>query len=84
MEQGTEDLLNSSVVHTSYGVGGIYSYDVSIHGSTALVDLGRYFSFLMLYTVGRTPWTGDQSVARPISTHKTTQTQNKCTQISML
>jgi hypothetical protein len=29
-----------------------------------LLDLGRFFSFLILYTVGRIPWTGDQSVAR--------------------
>jgi hypothetical protein len=33
------------------------------------------FQFLNLYTVGRTPWTGDQPVA--------TQTQNKRTQIFM-
>jgi hypothetical protein len=38
------------------------------------------FSFLTLYTVGRTPWTGDQSVGRPLPTHRTTQTQNKRTQ----
>jgi hypothetical protein len=25
-----------------------------------LLDLGHIFSFLILYTVGRTPWTGDQ------------------------
>jgi hypothetical protein len=28
------------------------------------VDLGRFFSFLILYTVGRTPWTGDQPVGK--------------------
>jgi hypothetical protein len=44
------------------------------------VDLGRFFSFLNLYTVGRTPWTGDQPVARPLPAHITTQTQNKRTQ----
>jgi hypothetical protein len=32
------------------------------------------FSFLILHTVGRTPWTGDQNVARPLPTHTTTQT----------
>jgi hypothetical protein len=47
------------------------------------VDFGRFFSFLILYTVGRTPWTGDQPVARPLRTHGTTQTQNKPTQIYM-
>jgi hypothetical protein len=47
------------------------------------LDLGRFFSFLILYTVGRTAWTGDQPVARPLPIHRTTQTQNKRTQISM-
>jgi hypothetical protein len=47
------------------------------------LDLGRFFSFLILNTVGRTPWTGDQPVARPLPTHRTTQTQNKRTQTSM-
>jgi hypothetical protein len=37
-----------------------------------------------IYTVGRTPWTGDQPIARPLPTHRTTQTQNKRTQTSML
>jgi hypothetical protein len=49
----------------------------SIYGSMALLlDLGRFFSFLIICTVGRTPWTGDQPVARPLPTHRTTQTQN--------
>jgi hypothetical protein len=47
-----------------------------------LFDLRRFFSFLILYTVDRTPWTGDQPVARPLPTHRTTQTQNKSTQTS--
>jgi hypothetical protein len=42
------------------------------------------FSFSILYIVGRTPWTGDQSVARPLPTHGTIQTENKRTQTSML
>jgi hypothetical protein len=42
-----------------------------------------FFSFLILYTVGRTPWTGDQPVERPLPIHRTTQTQNKSTQTSM-
>jgi hypothetical protein len=41
------------------------------------------FPVLDLYTVGRTPLTGDQSVARLLPTHRTTQTQNKRTQTSM-
>jgi hypothetical protein len=41
-------------------------------------DLARFFfNFLILYTVGRTPWTGDRPVARPLHIHRTTQTQNK-------
>jgi hypothetical protein len=28
-----------------------------------LLVLGRFFSFLILYTSGRSPWTGDQPVA---------------------
>jgi hypothetical protein len=49
---------------------------LSIYGSTVLLlDLSRFFSFLILYAVGRTPWTGDQPVARPLPTHRTTQTQ---------
>jgi hypothetical protein len=47
------------------------------------VDLGLFFSFLILYTVGRTPWTGDQPVARPLPTHRPTQIQNKRTQTCM-
>jgi hypothetical protein len=45
------------------------------------VGLWPLFSFLILYTVGRTPWTGDQSVARPLPTHRETQTESKHTDI---
>jgi hypothetical protein len=48
-----------------------------------LLGLGRFFSFLILYAVGRTPWTGDQPVVRPLPTHRTKQTPNKRTQTSM-
>jgi hypothetical protein len=55
-----------------------------IYGFTALLlDLGRFFSFLIFYTVGSTPWTGDQPAARPLPTHRTTQTQNKRIQTSV-
>jgi hypothetical protein len=47
------------------------------------IDLGCFFSFLLLYIVGRTPWTGDQPVTWSLPTHRTTQTQNKRTQTSM-
>jgi hypothetical protein len=48
-----------------------------------LVGSWPLFSFLILYTVGRTPWTGDQPVARPLPAHRTAQTQNKRTQTSI-
>jgi hypothetical protein len=40
------------------------------------------FQFLNpIDTVGKTPWTGEQPVARPLHAHRTTQTQNKHTDI---
>jgi hypothetical protein len=30
------------------------------------------FSILIIYTVGRTPWTGDQPITKPLPTHRTT------------
>jgi hypothetical protein len=48
-----------------------------------LLGPGRFFSFVILYTVGRIPWTGDQPVARLLPTHRTAQAQNKRTQTSM-
>jgi hypothetical protein len=45
---------------------------------------GRCFSFVFLYTVGRTTWKGDQPVARPRHTNRTEQTQHKRTQIPCL
>jgi hypothetical protein len=41
------------------------------------------FNFLILYKGGRTPWTEDQPVAKPLPTYRT-QTQNKRTQTYML
>jgi hypothetical protein len=50
----------------------LYNY---YRGSTALLlGLGRFFSFLIPYTVSRTPCKGDKDVARPLRTHRTTQT----------
>jgi hypothetical protein len=42
-----------------------------------------FFDFLIAYTVGRTPLTGDQPVARQLPTHRTTEPQNKRTQTSV-
>jgi hypothetical protein len=50
----------------------------SIYGSTVLLlDFGRFFILLIIYTVGRTPWTGNKPVATPLPTHRTTQTQTQ-------
>jgi hypothetical protein len=59
---------------------------LSIYLSMALqpfVGPWPLFSFLIFYTNGTTPWAGDQPIARPLPTHRTTQTQNKRTQTSM-
>jgi hypothetical protein len=48
-----------------------------------LLGLGRFFRFFIVYTVGMTPWTGDQPVARPLPARRTEQTQNKRTQTSV-
>jgi hypothetical protein len=48
-----------------------------------LLDLGRFFSFLILYRVSRAPWTGDQNVARQLPKHRT-QTEQTHTDIHAL
>jgi hypothetical protein len=59
-----------------------------IHSSMALQpfvgsDRFFFFIFVVLYTVGIIPWMGDQPAARPLPTHRATQTQNKRTQTYM-
>jgi hypothetical protein len=53
------------------------SYTFFFTGSTAPVGPGLCFQFHDHFTDGRTPWTSDQLVARPLPKHRTTQTQNK-------
>jgi hypothetical protein len=59
-----------SIVHQFYLSICLWRY-------SPLLGFGRIFSFLIfyVYTVGRTPWTGNQLVA-----HRAAQTQNKRTQ----
>jgi hypothetical protein len=45
--------------------------------------LDLFFSFLILYTVGRTPWKWGISPSQGVYLQMTTQTQNKLTQTSM-
>jgi hypothetical protein len=39
------------------------------------LEFSGLFSFLILYTVGRTPWTGDQPIATPLPTQRKIQTE---------
>jgi hypothetical protein len=67
-------------------VGHFHQWPISVSSLwlySPLLDLGRSFSFSLVCTVSRTPWTGDQSVTRPLTTHTRTQTQNKRTQTSI-
>jgi hypothetical protein len=68
-----------SIVLDSIQLG--YHY-VSETGSVCFA-VASFSVFLILYTVGRTPWTGDQPVARPLPKHRIPQTQNKRTQTYM-
>jgi hypothetical protein len=65
-------LTNVGIVADQYTCISLWLYSL-------LLDLGRSFTFLILNTVGRTTWTGDQPVIRPLPTHRTTQTQDKRT-----
>jgi hypothetical protein len=50
---------------------------------SSLLGPGRFFSFIILYTVHRTIWRGDQPIVRPLPTHRIAQIQNKRTQTPM-
>jgi hypothetical protein len=45
---------------------------------STLWSIGHIFHFHDHFTDGRTPWTGDQLVAKPLLKHGITQTQIKC------
>jgi hypothetical protein len=49
-----------------------------------LWSIGLISQFLDYFTDGMTPWRSDQLVARPLPKHRTTETQKKRTQTSML
>jgi hypothetical protein len=46
-----------------------------------LQNASFHFSFLILYTVGKTPWAGDQPAARPLPTLEKTQIKRRQTSI---
>jgi hypothetical protein len=61
-----------SLPHTSSRFGTYLST-----GTSLPLASGSAAAILYTYTVGRTPWTGDQPVTRPLPTHGTAQIQNK-------
>jgi hypothetical protein len=69
--------LKSAINNSQWNISYIYLWLYSLCGPWPL------FQFLNPYTVGTTPWTEDQPVARPLPTHRTAKTQNKCTQTFM-
>jgi hypothetical protein len=77
--------VNCSLQRTIFGMEKVMKRCDINTLSMALQPFGPWplFQFLNLYTVGRTPWTGHHPFARPLPTHRTTQTQNKRTQTSI-
>jgi hypothetical protein len=77
--QNSSYLMNVTVAWnentTSCIIISIHSF---IHSSVAKQAFAGPW-LLQFYTKGRTPWTGDQPVARLLPTHKTTQTKTKRT-----
>jgi hypothetical protein len=59
-----------------YAIVGTYFFCLWLYSP---LDLGCFFSFLIVYTGGKASWTGDQPVARPLPT----QTQNRRTHTCM-
>jgi hypothetical protein len=56
-----------------------YLIYLSMYSSAVLVlDFGRFFRFLILYTASRTPWAGDQRVARPLPKHRVNTHRHPC------
>jgi hypothetical protein len=53
----------------------IFPFSLALWGTGLLSQFHDYF------TDGRTPWTSDQPVARPLPEHRTTQTQTKPTNL---
>jgi hypothetical protein len=71
--------FNISEICSSGNKVHVFIIHLHIHSSMALqpfVGLWPLLQFRYLfYTDGRTPWTSDQLVARPLPTHRTTKTQ---------
>jgi hypothetical protein len=70
-------LERAKTFHAMHRAATVNAISVYLWVYSPLLGLGHFFSFLIFYTVGRTPWTGDQLVVRPLPP------QNKRIQISM-
>jgi hypothetical protein len=65
MEADIYNIILSFIHQRLYSPGAVDSFQFHNH----------------FYTDGRTPGMSDQPVARPLPSHRATQTQNKCTDI---
>jgi hypothetical protein len=63
--------------------GNLKLFVVTLQLLALLLGLSRFSSFLILYTVGRTPWTGDLLDARLLPGHRIPQTELTRIQTSM-
>jgi hypothetical protein len=72
------DIWNGIINKKKLEASNVFSF---VHSSMAVQLFVEPWPLLqfrnLFYTDGRTPWTSDQPVARPLPTHRTTQTQNK-------
>jgi hypothetical protein len=83
-------IYERSIIYDRYKISFIHSFiNPSIHPSihsfihsfiqrlySPLLGPGLFFSFVIFfYTVGRTPWTSDQPVLRPLPTYDDTNTE---------
>jgi hypothetical protein len=63
---------------------GTVSVYLSMTLQTFLLNLDCFFSILIVYTIGVTPWTENQAVARPVPTQNNIKTEYMHTDIHTL
>jgi hypothetical protein len=69
-----EHISSLQCLRQPFPSSGYFSMALPAHsGPRPLTQFRNHF-----FTDGRTPWTSDQPVARPLPKHRTKQTQNKC------
>jgi hypothetical protein len=72
--------LNQAVRNSQDGISLIQTTEGALNETWALQPLWTLapFQFLNLYIVGRTPWTGDQLIARPLPTQRINAYRHPC------